>query len=73
MQCTAKEDKPCCMPQKEEGGGNSKQAEINKFDNYVICGTVNEFHVAECQCSTLKALLPILKNRINLQGYTRAL
>jgi hypothetical protein len=73
MQCIVKEGKPCSMPQKKEEGGNSKQAERKKFDNYVICGTINEFRVAERQCSALKALLPVLKNRINLQGYTRAL
>jgi hypothetical protein len=51
-----------CHKMRREGG--SKQAEVNKFDKYVICGTVNEFHIAGCQCSILKAILPILKNRI---------
>lgn len=46
------------------GGRGELKTSRNKFNNYVICGTVNEFHVAECQCLTLKALLPILKNRI---------
>jgi hypothetical protein len=31
-----------------------KQAEVNTFGEYIVCGTVNEFYIAEYQCSTFK-------------------
>jgi hypothetical protein len=47
--------------------------EADKSDKCVIHRTVDEFQVTGSQCPALKVLLPVLRNKVNFQGNTRAL
>lgn len=44
------------------------KTEIDDFDKCVIRRTINEFHVTHDQRPTLRALLPVLKEKINFKG-----
>jgi hypothetical protein len=48
------------------------QSSVNHRSNFVISVTVYEFHVTERQCPLPKALLPVLKSKINAQENWRA-
>jgi hypothetical protein len=51
----------------------NETTEADRFDKCVICWIINKFNLTEGQPETLKALFPVLKNKINFQGNKRAL